>query len=147
MNERKTLTESIGGLIPASEKVALVECIKAAQDSGRKVLLVDGQMDDRKTLIESIKDQFGRESVILADNSELRERGNTSAKKAWMATAAIMAFTGMSPWAFAKRRKVKEMQKCRLPGCETMHSHNGGYCSSEHCLKHRKIIKEKANLK
>jgi hypothetical protein len=146
MNERKTLTESIGGLVPASEKVALVECIKAAQDSGRKVLLVDGQMDDRKTLIESIKDQFGRKSVVLVDDSELKAREHATAN-AFMAAAAMTAFAGMPPWAFAKRRKVKEMQKCRLPDCETMHSHNGGYCSSEHCLKHRKILKEKVDLK
>lgn len=37
--------------------------------------------------------------------------------------------------------KYKELRKCRLPGCENMTSHNGGYCNAEHCHKHRRDLK------
>ncbi len=34
--------------------------------------------------------------------------------------------------------KPRPSKKCRLPGCENMTNHNGGFCCAEHCLEHRK---------
>ena len=37
---------------------------------------------------------------------------------------------------YIKGKKPREMRKCRLPQCEVMHSHNGGYCCAEHFKQH-----------
>jgi len=42
--------------------------------------------------------------------------------------------------ALLPKRKLEIYHKCLLPGCENMTSHNGGYCSAEHCRLHRKGI-------
>lgn len=36
------------------------------------------------------------------------------------------------------KQKLEIYRKCLLPSCENMTSHNGGYCSAEHCRLHRK---------
>jgi len=56
-----------------------------------------------------------------------------------MGVLAVMAAAGVV--ADLTRREKRDMRKCRLPGCEVMHSHNGGYCCPEHCREHLKIKK------
>lgn len=36
----------------------------------------------------------------------------------------------------------REESKCRLPDCRRLTTHNGGYCSADHCRLHRKKQKE-----
>lgn len=36
-----------------------------------------------------------------------------------------------------KRIKIKEPTICKLPSCENLTTHNGGYCCAEHCKEHR----------
>lgn len=36
-----------------------------------------------------------------------------------------------------RERPAKAPQKCRLPQCMNMTTHNGGYCSAECCKKHK----------
>lgn len=39
--------------------------------------------------------------------------------------------------AWRGSREAKPERKCRLPRCNVMHRHNGGYCCAEHCREHR----------
>jgi hypothetical protein len=32
--------------------------------------------------------------------------------------------------------QTKVGRKCRLPGCDNLTTHNGGYCCAEHCRQH-----------
>lgn len=55
-------------------------------------------------------------------------------------TAALLAVMGMLGGGLPPmERKFKK--KCLLPSCDTLTSHNGGYCSAECCKKHRKELK------
>ena len=43
----------------------------------------------------------------------------------------------LSAWRMARvvgmrKETEKPLRKCSLKGCDTMHSHNGGYCCAEH---------------
>jgi hypothetical protein len=44
-----------------------------------------------------------------------------------MVAAAIIGMDGFRP------RKEKQPRKCILKDCQRMTTHNGGYCSAEHC--------------
>ena len=51
-----------------------------------------------------------------------------------------LGWTLMAPYrgCFPRYHKVKKQSiKCRLPRCDVMTTHNGGYCSPEHCKEHR----------
>ncbi len=70
---------------------------------------------------------FGKDisrCVIVEDQNELA-----------LATLAL-AFTPPRHM-MAPVYKKKEAIKCRLPSCEVMHLHNGGYCCAEHFRKHK----------
>ncbi len=36
-------------------------------------------------------------------------------------------------------REYKRPKKCRLKDCQEVTTHNGGYCSAEHCAMDRKL--------
>jgi hypothetical protein len=48
-----------------------------------------------------------------------------------------------TPWLLAAAMGMpaapapKPARKCSLPGCNVMHTHNGGYCCADHCRQHR----------
>ena len=37
----------------------------------------------------------------------------------------------------------QEAHKCRLPSCDILTTHNGGYCSGDHCREHNQMLREK----
>jgi hypothetical protein len=43
----------------------------------------------------------------------------------------------VGPSDFARTEPKKKKQKCALPDCAEMTSHNGGYCCARHCKLHR----------
>ena len=55
---------------------------------------------------------------------------------------SILSQLCLSAWTLGKVVGVqrttethKPLRKCSLKGCETLHSHNGGYCCAEHSRK------------
>lgn len=61
-------------------------------------------------------------------------------KSPLLMAAMIGAFSG--PLPIMPQWKENPKRECRLPGCDILTSHNGGYCSAEHCKEHRKRRKE-----
>jgi hypothetical protein len=48
--------------------------------------------------------------------------------------AALMAlFVGAS----GEGKPERPLKRCALPGCNNFTDHNGGYCSADHCRRHR----------
>ncbi|MFA7219069.1 MAG: hypothetical protein WC119_00895 [Synergistaceae bacterium] len=43
-----------------------------------------------------------------------------------------------------KPQNPKQAKKCRLPFCDNMTTHNGGYCKPEHCKEHHEMMKNRA---
>ena len=75
---------------------------------------------------------------------EYRNALNPQVKKSNMAAAMVgmaAGMAGMGGWDYTPASKP--MRKCLLPGCEVMHSHNGGYCKADHCREHQAILKGK----
>jgi len=62
-------------------------------------------------------------------------RRTQSAMAAWMA----MAFGMYGPFLMDKMPAPKEKRKCRLPTCNILTDHNGGYCCGDHCKQHRRM--------
>lgn len=54
-------------------------------------------------------------------------------------TLAMATAAGMVPYCL--RREPKPERACRLYGCTNLTDHNGGYCCSEHCKRHREVTK------
>jgi len=83
----------------------------------------------------SIKDRFlndhnKHKPLVCLDDSHQRQSA--------LATLLIAGMLGHHLPGPMQRRKVeKTLKECALPGCDTMTAHNGGYCSPEHCKKHR----------
>jgi ribonuclease HII len=104
-----------GGGFATAEGVqtSLAGIVKAANDSGKQLVVVD--------------------SIHVPEPLKMEEA---------MAAAAITAFTGIPLWALAKGKKDHEMTKCDLPGCNTLTSHRGGYCSPDHCRQHRELQRQ-----
>lgn len=104
-----------------------------------KVMVVGTNQDmSAKTLREAV-DKMATEGKDLVVESPMPSRKLSTAA----ALSAIMAFSGMS----FPQAAEKKMRKCGLPGCDVMHSHNGGYCKAEHCREHQKMIRESRIMK
>ena len=61
---------------------------------------------------------------------------------------ALLFIAAMNGWSFpsVRRHDHKPERVCRLPGCDNMTSHNGGYCCADHCREHRRLRKVNAAL-
>jgi hypothetical protein len=53
-----------------------------------------------------------------------------------------MPYVGPRPHRKRFREIEKKAETCMLPGCETLTTHNGGYCCADHCKEHRRIRKQ-----
>jgi hypothetical protein len=100
-----------------------------------KILVVGKDQTDTASIIKAAKESNAK--VIVVDSYS---------EPPWPDIAGdfIKAVSCISPWIdpalpfLTRRRKSpKPMRKCALPRCEVLTSHNGGYCSAEHCKEHR----------
>lgn len=59
-----------------------------------------------------------------------------------LALANMMVLAGMGQ---ARLRELERdyPRRCALPDCQRTTTHNGGYCSAEHCRLHRQKLKAK----
>lgn len=55
--------------------------------------------------------------------------------------SVMMAAIALGYFDQLPKREEKQSKKCLLPECNNLTLHNGGYCSSIHCLEHKKRIK------
>lgn len=60
--------------------------------------------------------------------------------------AALALMSGGLGALEAKQKEFKQPKKCSLPECEKITDHRGGYCSREHCVEHRRILKNETNV-
>jgi hypothetical protein len=83
-------------------------------------------------------DHLNPEMVIIPSQNEeppKRTKKNPDLRGA-------LAFATMLGWNMPLPKiHQKDMKKCLLPGCEVLHSHNGGYCKADHCREHNRILK------
>jgi len=91
-----------------------------------------------RSLADVVRDakDAGKDMVVVDSISE--PVPIHSRNQAGLAIAAIGMFAGVAGIAGMSPRKEKILRKCALPECEVMHSHNGGYCSADHCREHQR---------
>lgn len=100
---------------------------------GDEKILVVGR-ERAEGVLKAVKESNAK--VVVVDSCSEPKLDVTKA----MAVAALSEWM-MPVWGCLERKyrkSPKEMSKCRLPECDVMTSHNGGYCSPEHCMEHRK---------
>jgi hypothetical protein len=126
MEESEDKVIAIIGNSGQEEKVTRqMEQIAVKEDKG--IIIVDSEQAPKMigAIGEGLPDLPFR-SIILAGGMA-------------MAALSMVAMSGMLP------RKLfpteKDFKKCLLPGCEILTTHNGGYCSAEHCKMHTKVKK------
>jgi len=117
----------------------ITEDLRAAARSGAKMVVADSHSIslDTETLSEKMADQ---------EPFEYQPSFRYQLKKSNQGAAMMMATAGMMSGVCGlglSGRKAKPMRKCALPGCEVMHTHNGGYCKAEHCKEHQQRQKVK----
>jgi len=61
------------------------------------------------------------------------ERQDSSMNKTLL--TALLVLSGCSLPPLSRRQP----QKCLLPGCNKMTTHNGGYCCAQHCKLHQEM--------
>lgn len=70
----------------------------------------------------------------------INERDDRLANRLIAAMLGLSAGTGFDSF---QRRSSKPKTQCLLPDCKELTDHNGGYCSADHCHKHRHQMKGK----
>jgi len=70
----------------------------------------------------------------------INERDDRLTNRLIAAMAGLSVGTGFDSF---KRRSSKPKTQCLLPSCKLYHDHNGGYCSADHCHRHRQRMKGK----
>jgi len=115
----------------------ITAALRAAAKAGAKMIVVDSQPLSLES--ESLRD-------VIQDEPFEYQMSGTRPKKQKMGAMTAMAMAGAMSGIGGlglSSRQEKTMRKCALPGCEVMHSHNGGYCKAEHCKEHQAILKAK----
>ena len=138
----KASTRAMEGVVhinTGDDTVKITEALRAAAKAGAKMVIVDSQplSLDTETLSEKMADEPFEFQPSF--RSRIKKENRDSAAM-MMATAGMMA--GIDRLGLYQKQE-KTMRKCALPGCEVMHSHNGGYCKAEHCKEHQQRQKVK----
>ena len=142
----KAFGEGMEGVVHINmgeDTAKITEALRAAARAGAKMVVVDSHPISLDT--ETLSEVLGRDDH-LDFHREDQPSFRSQIKKENRGAAAMMATAGMMSGVCGlgmSGRQAKTMRKCALPGCEVMHTHNGGYCKAEHCKEHQQRQKDK----
>ena len=119
--------------------IRMTDALREAAKNGAKMVVVDSH-SALPQVPENPTCTFQKDKAFEKQD-DLQKQGKSKHKTSAVAMSLLGSMWGV-PSTFRVDRE-KTLRKCLLPGCEVMHSHNGGYCKADHCREHQRILREK----